>query len=126
MEAIRKTLQTIQLIRAANMENSNLDDVTKERLQNPPTGEVHNDDPQMYCALDLFLNTLEMKDANYTKATACVNKMTNEHFAPLPSIHELKNHISELTGITPVRDDTCINTCKAFTGIRANDTHCDT
>ena len=116
---IRDALANINMIRDATIENSKLDDATKARLRDPPVGEVPIDDPDLFCALDLFLNSFDMNEDVYKSATQTMNERDQaKGIEPsMPTIAELNNTITHITGVVPVLDHMCVNSCIAYTGV---------
>ncbi|KAG2739254.1 hypothetical protein P692DRAFT_20916713 [Suillus brevipes Sb2] len=110
------------------LQNASLDDPGTglspdaiERLKNPPNHRFSiDDDPELKFAIRLYL-ALNNADDDYTKAVSALNEYNG---AELPSHHQIKSIVSQITGVEEMKHDMCINTCIGFTGPFASLDHC--
>jgi hypothetical protein len=110
------------------LQNASLDDVGTglspdaiERLRDPPQQRLSlNDDRALRLAIRLYLE-LNHSDEDYVKArTAHIEYDGVE----LPSLHQIKKIVAELSGVEEMMHDMCMNTCVGFTGPFAGLQHC--
>ncbi|THU78202.1 hypothetical protein K435DRAFT_888835 [Dendrothele bispora CBS 962.96] len=92
------------------------------QLQNPPQEVLSVQDPDERLSLDLYLATTHASEATYTQACAAVMRRFPE--CKLLSYHRVKHLIENLSGISPIARDMCVNSCIGYTGPYTSLTHC--
>lgn len=95
-----------------------------ERLRNPPQAQARLDDSDIEHGISLFLALEHASESAFNKSRAAAL-----HHHPednIPSLHQVKKIISDLSGITSIIKDQCINSCTAFVGPYANLDSCPT
>lgn len=71
-------------------------------------------DPSLRLGIDIFLAVSNSSEETYTKVrTAILRRYPDDD---IPTLDQIKTHITEITGIVPLVDAMCINSCVAFTG----------
>ncbi|KAI0372483.1 hypothetical protein BV20DRAFT_939965 [Pilatotrama ljubarskyi] len=103
----------IQKIRDAKLEDSHLSAETIARLHNP-CKEPREISPCERAALRMFLARGDTSEQNYADHRAAMMELHSED--AIPTYNQLKKLVAELTGIVPLHEDMCVNTCMAFTG----------
>ncbi|KAF8064108.1 hypothetical protein FPV67DRAFT_1782455 [Lyophyllum atratum] len=116
IEEVRTTQQYIQALRDASLYNGDLSPDAIEALLHPPDYPLELDpeaDDDLLMCLRLFLggNNSE-KLYNNTRETVKIRHPGDD----ILSYDQLKRKIRELTGICPIIDDMCPNSCLAYTG----------
>lgn len=109
--------QFIERIANATIANDPVPDSMRNRLLNPPRESPRkqiDDDPLLKLALKLFLSTPTNSRTTYTEACDGVEECFPG--AEMPSYDKLKSRIADITGVSSVAADMCINSCLAFTG----------
>lgn len=119
---LKTTLQFINLLRNATLDDGTLDDEIIDRLRNPLQGPPEIDDPDLLLALKVFLATNNASEDCYAKVRDAVCGRFPE--CEFLSQDRLKRRITQLTGITSIVHDMCINSCIGYTGPFKDLTHC--
>ena len=107
----------IQALEKASLDgsHSHLNDNMLAQLQNPPKTVPNNMvDSDLCLGLDLFLATLNSSQKTYSASHDVIL-----HWHPedeVPSYEVTKWYITEITGVVPIVDHMCPNSCVAFTG----------
>ncbi|KAF8803010.1 hypothetical protein BYT27DRAFT_7226199 [Phlegmacium glaucopus] len=107
----------IKAIASASLddEHSGLNSITLERIRNPPTSIPSiTDNPEMRLGLDIFLAITNAAQGTYTSVRNAILRRYPED--EIPSYEQVKQYISDVTGVFSVGHDMCINSCLAFTG----------
>ena len=122
LDELNISLAFIHLLRSATLDNGGLDAETVHRLRHPPEGPPEVDDPDLLLAIKIYLATTKASQDTYTTVGEAIEDRFPEcHF---PSVDGLKKKIRELTGVIPLIDDMCNNSCIGYTGPFAELTHC--
>ncbi|KAJ7575373.1 hypothetical protein C8J56DRAFT_1172215 [Mycena floridula] len=114
VKEIQITQQFIADIRNATLDNGGLPPSVIEALRNPATERPDISNPDLRLALDLFLAVGNASEQIYTDIRAAI--LLRHPKTSLLSYHEVKQEVANLTGIFPIYDDMCINSCHAYTG----------
>ena len=116
------SLAYILLLCSAMLDNGRLDAETVHRLRHPPEGPLDVNDPDLLLAIKIYLATTKASQDTYTAVGEAIEDCFPEcHF---PSVDGLKQKIRELTGVIPLIDDMCNNSCIGYTSPFAELTHC--
>jgi hypothetical protein len=112
---IQIALQFIELLRTASFDNDlcKLDADTLERLKHPVTTPVELS-PDERLSLDLFVSVQNASQEVYNSAAKAIRRRHPDD--ELLSYYGAKHLIAEITGVTPVTHDMCVNSCIAYTG----------
>ncbi|KAG6848669.1 hypothetical protein H0H93_015004 [Arthromyces matolae] len=113
IDNLRISQEFIKLIQTASLDNDKLDADVIDRLRKPIEGPVNIDSPDDMLSIDLFTAT-NASAATYNRCREAVLRRFPD-CNPL-SFHEVKKLVATVTGVVPVMDDMCINSCHAFTG----------
>jgi hypothetical protein len=116
LKDIKLTMEFIQALDGASLdkEDSRLDADTLHRLRNLPTSCVDLTDPDLHLGLDLFLASIKSSQDTYTMSRDAIIRRHPDD--DIPTYDQMKRRIAEITGVVPIMDDMCRNSCIAFTG----------
>lgn len=116
IEDIVTSLQFIDALKNASLKSKvePLDPELVERIRNPPTYELTVDDPDLRLSLDIFLAIGNASEDTYSSVCIALRRRYPE--CNLLSFYKVKQYVAELSGITSVERDMCINSCMAYTG----------
>lgn len=116
LDDIKTSMEFIRALEGASLDgpHSRLDSNTIERLRNPPMSPVDISDPDLRLGLDLFLATLNCSQKAYTASRSAILRRHPDD--EVPSYEQIKQRIAEISGVVPIVDHMCVNTCLAFTG----------
>jgi hypothetical protein len=112
---LRIARQFIECLENASLDNSKLDNWVRERLRHPLTSTVDDMlDPILRLSIDIYLAVSNASQGTYDSIH---NALMRYNLAkPILSYDTVKCRIAEISGVTPIREDMCVNTCIAFTG----------
>ena len=113
LQNIKTTLQFIQELKTASLDDGHLAPEIVSRLKNPPSEPVHLT-PDERLSLELFISTQNAAQHVYTSVKKAVERRHPE--SQILSYDKVKQLTAELTGISPITDHMCINSCAAYTG----------
>ncbi|KAH9160378.1 hypothetical protein EDB89DRAFT_2117194 [Lactarius sanguifluus] len=111
---IKVSQDFIKEIRAATLDNGNLDGDLIDRLRNPCEQPADISDPDIWLSLDLFLAVTNASEDTYKSCRDAILRRYPE--SSVLSYHSVKKLVAEISGVVAVYDDMCINSCHAFTG----------
>jgi hypothetical protein len=116
LKDLKLSMEFIQALDIASLDDeySRLDSDSIERLRNPPTSRPDTTDPDFRLGLDLFLASIKSSQDTYHMSRDAVLRRHPDD--KIPSYDRMKRRIAEITGIVPIVDDMCKNSCIAFTG----------
>ncbi|KAG6915362.1 hypothetical protein DXG01_011972 [Tephrocybe rancida] len=121
LKSLRNSQEFICLIQSATLDNDKLDKDTLYRLRHPVEGCIDIASPDNKLSLEIFAAT-DASEATYTRCLKAV-----QHRYPdsgMLSFHNVKQLVARVSGVVPVMDDMCINSCHAFTGPYTNLENC--
>ena len=105
----------IKLLQNASLDDSNLEEWVRERLRHPLTEPIEDImDPTLRLSIDIFLAVSNASQETYNAVRNALVRYNPED--QILSYDAVKRRIAEISGIIPLREDMCINTCLAFTG----------
>ncbi|KAF6758562.1 hypothetical protein DFP72DRAFT_807707, partial [Ephemerocybe angulata] len=113
---LQHALDFINALKAASLDKSGLDPSVIEQLRQPIESilDIDNpDDPDLRISLEVYLATGNASEATYNKIKASIEKRTPE--VQLYTLDRLKRKIGKLTGLIPLVNDMCVNSCMAYT-----------
>jgi hypothetical protein len=112
---LKITQQFIDGLKNARLAESKLDDWVLQRLQKPATTSIdENFDPILRLSIDIYLAVGNASEDTYNSIRDALVRFNPVE--PILSYHGVKQQIEEISGVMPIREDMCINTCIAFTG----------
>jgi hypothetical protein len=112
---MKLSYQFIDALKAASLDDDELDDEDIYCLHHPPTEPLDvEDNLDFRLSLDLFLSLTNSSQESYTKVRAAILRRHPED--PILSYDQIRRWIKDLTGVIPVVHHMCINSCMAYTG----------
>ncbi|KAF4587957.1 hypothetical protein EYR38_009918 [Pleurotus pulmonarius] len=114
LEHLQVAQQYISLIKAATLDNGGLDPETVAQLRDPEEGPVDISDPDLRLSIDLFLAMTNSSEQTYNDVRSAISARFPD--SNVLSRHLVEKRIAALSGIVPIVEDMCINSCHAFTG----------
>ena len=124
MADLRTALEFVDALKAASLDDGDLDEEVLHRLRQPLAEPADASDPDFRLSLDLFLSTTTASEDTYNKSRAGILRRHPDD--EVLSYTRIKSKIAELSGVSPMVHHMCINTCMAFTGPFSNLTECPT
>ena len=116
MDALCKSVEFIDNLRAATLENDPIPFDVCERLKSPISEPLHIDNVLRYC-LDVYLVTTGTNGSEASYEDVCkALKCLSPGIDTLLLHDQLKQKIAELTGVVPLMTNMCSNSCVAFAG----------
>jgi hypothetical protein len=114
LKDLKIAMEFIQTLQEASLDNSKLDKDIIERLRNPPTFPVDVGNPDLQLGLRLFLAMINSSQETYALSREAI--MLRHPDDQIPSFHQIKQTIADITGVVPIVDHMCPNSCLAYTG----------
>ncbi|KAK7679186.1 hypothetical protein QCA50_017764 [Cerrena zonata] len=132
---LKNTLNFIEAIRNATLDNGNYPPHIIERLRDPPKCPVDLDqdpdlrlsldqDPDLRLSLDLFLSTSRASEKTYHSTRAAFLRRHPED--KILSLDGIRRRVEQITRVISVVDDMCKNSCLAFTSPFSDYDQCPT
>jgi hypothetical protein len=113
LENIKISLNFIQELKTASLENGYLAPEVVSHLKNPPSGTIElTPDDQLF--LELFISTHNSPQHVYMSVKNIIEHQYPE--SKLLSLDKVKQLTVKITGISPITDHMCIKSCVAYTG----------
>ncbi|OBZ71729.1 hypothetical protein A0H81_08962 [Grifola frondosa] len=114
IEDIKTAIEFIKLLRTATLQESGLEPEDLERLCNPPQEPLEIDDPDLLLSLELFLAVSNASRETYNSVRdAIIRRYPTSN---IRTYYQVKTKVAELSGVIPLVNDMCTNSCVAFTG----------
>lgn len=124
IEDIKIAREFINALKGAKLEHDKIDEDTRYQIKHPSTIPLVIENPTVRLSLDLYLAIGNASEETYTAACNAIRRrFPNEE---LLTFYKVKRKIEELTGITFILEDMCVNACLGFTGPYFDKTHCPT
>ena len=115
LDSLRNTVLAIGEIRNASLDTQFEED-DLARLRNPTEEELDINDPYFRLSLDMYIILTNVPQEKYRELVAAFTRCHPDSKGRLLSYDQIKRRVKNLTGIIPLYDDMCINSCMAFTG----------
>jgi hypothetical protein len=110
---IKTTLNYIQAFKTATLDDGHLTPDFLEQLQNPPSSPVDLT-PDEQLSLELFLSMQNTAQQVYISIMKSIEWQYPD--SCLLSYEKVKRLTAEISGIFPITDHMCLNSCIAYTG----------
>jgi hypothetical protein len=116
LKDIKIAMEFVRLLEVASLDSphSCLDEATTNRLRNPPRAPANISDPDLRLGLDLFLANINSSQKAYSASRDAILRRHPDD--EVPSYEQMRCRIAEISGVVPIVDHMCINSCLAFTG----------
>ncbi|KAL6301922.1 hypothetical protein BKA93DRAFT_861789 [Sparassis latifolia] len=124
IEEIKIAEEFIRLLKQASLETSGLDANTIHRLHHPIEAPLDIDNPDLLLSIEIFLSVTNASQATYTAVRGAIFHRYPEN--TILTFDQVKSKIAELSGVVPIIQDMCVNTCLAYTGPFAELDQCPT
>lgn len=122
VQDLRHAEEFVRAVRNATLATEPLAEDVLERLRNPPTYPLDLSDADLRMSIDLYLAVRNASEETYNATrTAIMRRHPEDHIL---SYHAVRSKVTELTGVTSVTHDMCIDSCVAFTGPFAKEEAC--
>jgi len=112
---LKDTLAAIEEIRNASLDVQFEED-DLYYLRNPTEEEFDIEDRYFRLSLDMYLILTDTPQEKYRQLVAAFLRCHPDAKGRLLSYDQIKRRVKNLTGVAPIHDDMCINSCMAFTG----------
>ncbi|TFK21215.1 hypothetical protein FA15DRAFT_567726, partial [Coprinopsis marcescibilis] len=122
IQHVQFSLEFLNLIKSATLENDNLDADTLQRLRSPEPPLAESELAGYKPSLDLYFSCASAPESTYNAVREVFMEQNPEK--EILSIYRVRQLIQRLTGITPAYDDMCIKGCSAYTGPLKDFDHC--
>ncbi len=122
---VKNALEFINLLKTARLDesvHSGLSKANVKRLRDPPRGILEINDPLHLLSIDIYLGLGNSAEKAYTMVRAALMRHSPEQV--LLSLHQVKQKIEQLSGIIPIVNDMCVNSCIAYTGPHTSKDRC--
>ena len=114
LDDLKDTLAAIEEIKNASLDAQFGED-DLYCLQNPIEEELDIDDRYIRLSLDMYLILTNVSQEMYRELVAAFLRCHPEAKGRLLSYDQIRHRVKNLTGIVPIYDDMCVNSCMAFT-----------
>jgi len=114
IEDLAITQKFIYDLRKATLSNDTLPDEMRYRLRNPIEAEPDLEDPDLRLSIKLYIGAGGESERIYNNTRSSILERHPDD--PILSFHAVKQKIEEITGITSIIHDMCVNSCLAYTG----------
>lgn len=135
---MRNAMEFINLIKTAHLDESDLDEDTLERLRTPICGDIDIKDKDLLLSLEIYLGTENASRAVYENMRTAFKRDSPTrqilshaavrvcclvsaiawylHAVLLRMWLQVEVAAKRLTGISPMKNDMCVNSCLGYTG----------
>jgi len=113
LQSIKVSLDFIQELKRASLDDGHLAPDVLSCLKNPPSG-TFDLTPDEQLSLELFVSMHNTPQHVYTSVKNSIERRHPE--SDLLSFEKVKQLTVEITGISPITDHMCINSCVVYTG----------
>ena len=114
LKDMKLAMEFIQALQDASLDGSKLDKDIIGRLRNPPTYPADVGNPDLQLGLRLFLATVNSSQETYASSREAI--MLRHPDNEVPSFDQIKRRIADITGVVPIIEHMCPNSCLAYTG----------
>lgn len=107
-------LQFIEGVKNATLDDGKLDPNVLDRLRNPIQEPLKIDDPDILFSMKLYSATSRTSQATYNEVRERIlERHPND---PILTYDQARKAVQECSGVVPIIDDMCPNSCIAYTG----------
>lgn len=127
IEDVEVTQEFIRSLRKASIYNGDMSEDDIETLLHPPDSPLELDeeeDKASLLALRIFLAQKTASQDTYKETISAIHLAHPEYDNSLPSYDQVKRMLAGLSGVHPIVNDMCPNSCMAYTGPCADDVLC--
>lgn len=123
IEELKVSLEFIRSLRNAQLDSAvePIDPELLHRIHNPINEPAEIDADQRF-SIDIFLSLTNASEASYDGVRSAMSRRCPE--VKMLSLFQVKRLLSELSGVSSVMRDMCINSCIGYTGYYSSRTCC--
>ena len=114
LEHLKVAMDFVLALHDASLDDGHLTEDVRHRLLEPLTHALDIGDPDIRLSLDLFLAVSNASRQTYTDSRTAILRRYPD--SGVLSYDQIKQRISEWSGVSATKDDMCIHSCMAFTG----------
>jgi hypothetical protein len=114
VEELKTSLNFIQALESALLDNGDIDEYGLERLCNPPREQLAIENANDLQSLEHFLATIHSSEQTYTALRNIHNAWYPTN--PLLSYDQIKQQVAQWSGVVPIVHHMCPQLCAAYTG----------
>ncbi|KIM71213.1 hypothetical protein PILCRDRAFT_55084, partial [Piloderma croceum F 1598] len=116
LDDIKTTTEFIRALKTASLDDEamRLDSECLKRLRTPPQESIDISSPDLRLALDIYLAVGNASQETYNAVRTAILRCYPE--SELFSYDQIKSRVTQMSGVTSLIHDMCINGCLAFTG----------
>jgi len=116
IDDLKITMEFVRGLESATLDDKEmcLHSEALEHLRNPPEYQTEVPSPDLRLAVDLYLAVENASQDTYNAVRTAILRHYPE--SELLSYAQTKNKIAQMSGITPLVHNMCINSCLAYTG----------
>jgi hypothetical protein len=105
IEHVQIAQQFIDLISQATLENTKLDESTRECLKNPIEESVDISDPDIHLSIDLFMACDNTSEHTYKAIRDSILRRCPD--LDILTYGRIKNRVANISGVVSIEDDMC-------------------
>jgi hypothetical protein len=114
IDELKTCLEFISALKAASLDNGDLNNDALLQLHNPPQYVLEISDPNDINSLEQFLATKSASQDTYNHVRQNHNACDPENY--MLSYNAIKSKVSEWSGVEPIVHNMCLNSCIAYNG----------
>lgn len=116
IDDIKTSMEFVRGLESATLDDQEmrLGSEALERLRDPPQHQLETPSPDLRLAVDLYLAVGNASQETYNVIRTAIQRRYPE--SELLSYGQIKNKVAQMSGITDLVHDMCINSCLAYTG----------
>lgn len=124
MEDFRVALEYIKFLKNASLDSEiePTSEDLRDQIRNPPQHVLTLDNPNHRLPLDIFLVIGNASEKSYDSICTGIHMCYPE--SELLTYYKVKRLVAELSSVSPIEHDMCINLCLGYTGPLANAESC--
>ena len=114
IECIKIAQQFIQHLKDATLDNSDMNPDDVDTLRNPPNYALDLTEPGLLLSIKIFMAlTNALEDAYRSTRDAILEEHPDDN---VYTYEQIQRKVPKLSGVIPIINDMCINSCLAYTG----------
>lgn len=121
LEDLQIAQDFIEGLRGASLDSSPIHPDLLDRLRHPPEEELHIEDRALRFSLEMYLH--DTSEESYEQIRGSLQRIYDQ---PMLTYSQIKSKVQEISGIYPIYNDMCLNSCLAYVGPFAKDMQCRT
>jgi hypothetical protein len=116
IDDIKTSVEFVRGLESATLDDQEmrLGSEALERLRHPPQYQLETPSPDLHLTVDLYLAVGNASQETYNVIQTAIQRRYPE--SELLSYDQIKNKVAQMSGITDLVHDMCVNSCLAYTG----------